>query len=237
MLVGHLVLLARTAQPGICHYGRKHVCRELNFGNHLHLTQTGVFQNLADVVLRVKTTQTAAVGTGPGSHLGQTGIFLDFQTPSGIINQMELEFVEFIHGHHVDELLDKLLIVEITGHIEHHATPRAFRMVHNLHAGHGPCHLSGQTVAIHLFGEQLQQSLQAVKYSGYIRSGNPYTLLVYRQGISFGMRIGHRVQRQHNISFPGIRTHLNLPSCGLTQHLLQVSGLLFQTFLAGNRHA
>ena len=93
MLCGDFVLQARATEPRIGNDGRQNVSRKFDFGNDFHVTDLSVSDQFFYVFLGVESSQTVVIGTCPRTHLGQTGIFFDFQSPAGVINQVELQFV------------------------------------------------------------------------------------------------------------------------------------------------
>ena len=124
VLVGHFVLLARAAEPGISRHGGEHVRGKLYLGDNLHVTGGGVGNYLLDFLLRVETAETLFVLACPRAHFREAGIFLDFEPPAGVVDEVELKLVHLIHRHHVDVFLHKVFVVEIACHVEHHAAPR-----------------------------------------------------------------------------------------------------------------
>ena len=97
MLDRDFMLLSCTRQPRICHNSRKHVGREFNFRNNLHITYLSILYQLLYILLGIITTKTMSVFTGSRAYLGKPWIFLDFKSPSRIINHVELKLVQFIH--------------------------------------------------------------------------------------------------------------------------------------------
>ena len=161
------------------------------------------------------------IRSGPGTNLRQAGIFLDLQTPSGIINQMKLQFVQLIHGHHVNVFLHKLLIKEIACHIEHHSSPGTFRRIKDRHSRNSPVYSFLTLVAINLSREQLKQGLYAIKDSALVGSVQYNATGLYIQLIAFGLALCLvRRQSQTDIALILSFHQTEVPSCGLTQNLL-----------------
>ena len=149
MLTRHLVLLAGARQPRICHHRRQHVGRKLNLWDNLHATHCGVCDNLFYVVLRIISAQAVLVLACPSANFGEARIFLDFEAPARIVNQVELQLVHLVHRHHVDVVLHKLLVEEITCHIKHHASPRMVRGIAHQHLRQTPLHIALKLSTMH----------------------------------------------------------------------------------------
>ena len=84
----------------------------------------------------------------PSAHLGEAWIFLYFEAPTGVVDEVELQLVHLIHSHHVDVVLHKFLVEEIASHIEHHASPRAVGGIADAHIRHLPSHIGLQSLAV-----------------------------------------------------------------------------------------
>ena len=94
------------------------VARHLDFGDHLDMQGAGVFDHLADFVLRI----VAAVrfvrilGRGPmvadnrpaayGTGSGQSRVTANLDPPTLIVGQMPMKDIEFVQGKDVDKPLD-----------------------------------------------------------------------------------------------------------------------------------
>ena len=237
MLARHLVLLARTRQPGVGHHCRKHVGRELDFGDYFYVTDGSIGNDFPDVVLRIVAAQPVLVLSSPGTHLGETGIFLDFQPPSRVINQMELQLVHLVHRHHVDVVLHKLLVVEVACHIKHHATPRMVGCIADFHLRHQPFHSLLQRGAMYGGGQQLEESLNSVEDATGIMATNRHTLAIDRQAVTLGFRHTGCVDLEHHIGTAFLLRRLPAESGGREQYLTQIAGLGLTGGIAGHRHA
>ena len=151
------------------------VARHLDFGDHLDMQGAGVFDHLADFVLRIvaaigRRIVAAAVafaaevpplpvGIGPPcGDVGKDGVFLDLDAPAGAVGQVPVEAVEFVAGQEVQLPLDELLVAEVARDVEHEAPVAEARSVLD-HNGRNP--------AAAAFG-QLAQRLKSVEESGGI---------------------------------------------------------------------
>ena len=149
------------------------MARDFDLGNHRHITTAGVFHDLAHVVLCVESAVPRSVSlvaariTGrfaaPGADLRQERVFLDLDAPALIFGQMPVEHILFVHGHQVDELLDRLLRHEITADVEHHPAIGKMRLVFDPAAGGLPTHALGTRIAVNGRRKQLTERLNAVE--------------------------------------------------------------------------
>ena len=194
------MLQTGTAQPRIGHDGGEHVGRKFNFWNDFHAAHCGISHDFADV-LRVIAADALLVGASPSANFRKARIFLDFEAPTAVVDEVELEFVELIHGHHVDELQHKRLVVIITGRIEHHATPRAIGGVFHLHCRCRPCHVLLQRLLIDIGWEVLQECLDAVENASGIVADNLHALARYFQAVAFLLRHGKGVDGELDGAF------------------------------------
>src|SRR5690606_33735239 len=74
----------------------------------------------------------------PRAHLGQPRVALDLQPPPLVVGQVEVEHVELVHGHQVDEAQHPVLGHEVPGDVEHAPPPAEPRPVGDVHAGQRP---------------------------------------------------------------------------------------------------
>ena len=102
----------------------------LDLGHDHDVPLGGILDDLAHVggreILRLPVDQRA--------DLRQLGIGGDFQPPSFIVRQMQLEDVELVGGHLVDDLEQRLLAEEVTAHIDQQAAPAEAGRVADLDA-------------------------------------------------------------------------------------------------------
>lgn len=116
-----------------------------------------------------------SVFTRPRAYLGKPWIFLDFKSPSRIINHVELKLVQFIHSHHIDILLYELLVVKISCHIKHHTSPRTLRSIIDAYRRSLPVDITLTLIAIHFGREQLKECLDSIEYTGIVSIGQEKT--------------------------------------------------------------
>ena len=199
VLTGHFVLLARARQPRISHHCREHVGGEFNLGDNLHIAHCGIGYDFAYIVLRIVATEAILVLACPSTHLGEARIFLYFEAPTGVVDEVELQLVHLVHCHHVDVMLHKFLVEEIASHIEHHTSPRAVGGIADAHIRHLPSHIGLQSLAVNGRWQELQQSLYAIEQSAIVVSADGDAAAVYGQVIAFGGSYAASVNLKHHI--------------------------------------
>ena len=80
-----------------------------------------------------QTERIVAVRLAPGPVFGQLRIAADLDPPTLIVGQVQMQSVELVEGHAVDERLYLVDRKEVTGHVEHHAAPAKARFIDDLH--------------------------------------------------------------------------------------------------------
>ena len=182
----------------------------------------------ADVVLRVVASHAAGVVAGPGAHLRQPRVFPDFQAPARVVDEVELQLVQFVHGHQVDVLFHEVLVIEVAGHVEHHAAPRTVGGVLHRYRCHAPFRFPLPHLAIHFGREQLQQRLYAVEGTRRVAGCDAHRFAVGCQAVAFRAFHGRGVQFQHD-AFPSpSRLQLQVVAGGAGQGGLQIFRLRLQ---------
>ena len=202
--------------------------RELNLGDNLDIAHLGVGNQLLDIFLGIVSAQTLGIGTGPGSHLGEAGILLDFEAPTRVVDEVQLQFVELVHGHHVDILLYKFLVVEVAGHVEHHAPPRTVGGIEYRYGRSRPHDIVLATVAVHLGREELQQRLYAVEDTPAVFARHGDALGGHGQAVPFGVAHLARFQFEADGRLAGLGFQRQVPAGRLAEQLLQIFGLLLK---------
>ena len=236
VLHGHLVLLARTAQLGVGHDGRQDVGGKLQLGHNLHAAHAGVGDELAHVVLRIIAAQAVFVGPGPGAHLRQARVFLDFEAPARVVNHVQLQAVELVHGHHVDIFLHKLLVEEIARHVEHHAAPWPVGGIADAHAGSRPRHAATAHAVVHLGREELQERLHAVESPRGVGRLDAHAAALHRQAVALGGQRGAVGQREADVGPTRAGAQLKVPARRARERFLQIARLGGQRGVAGDGH-
>ena len=125
--------------------------RHFDFRNDGDATLGSIFHQVAEFILGIVTTLgtlaallqiLVAIGIPvfpqltrtPGGKVVESRITLDFNAPSGSIGQMDMETVELILRHHINLLLEEGNREEMTGNIEHQATPLVGRCIYDVAA-------------------------------------------------------------------------------------------------------
>ena len=132
-----------TAIFGIGCHGSGEVAGHVDFGNNVDVELLGVGHHVADFILRIEVRavglvlpihrvavhiRKTAVGSD-ASHLGQLGIFLDFDAPALVVAEVPVEAVHLVVGHHVEHTLDVLHGEEVARHVEHETAILKARLV------------------------------------------------------------------------------------------------------------
>ncbi len=194
---------------------------KLDLRNDFHSSHRGIFHNLPYILVCIESAFTLRSLAGPCADLGQTWIFLALQTPSAVVDKMELQFVELIHSHHVNEFLDIILVIIISCGIKHHAAPRVGRSIGDSNSRHGPPHAGPAYVTIDFCRKILQKCLYAVKHTGRIVACNSHRL--WRDLKRIALRRWHSSRIDHKaymplVSFP----KRQIPSGGTGKHAAQI---------------
>ena len=151
--------------------GCKHVARHIEFRNDVDAANLGISNHFLHVFLGVETTikgitfhhlnlvgrnfiirivllgcildtvTVVVVEFSPSALFGKERVLLDFESPTLVVGQVPVEFVELIECHEVKEFHDFFLGVEVTGNVEHQATPTETRCVLNLNGRDAPTHV------------------------------------------------------------------------------------------------
>ena len=204
---------------------------ELDFRDDLNVARGRIIEHFADVVLCIIASETFGIRTGPGADLGQARIFLYLQAPARIVDEMELQLVELIGSHHVYVFLDKLLVIEIAGHIKHHASPRTGGGVGDGNGGNTPVNAADRSFAIYFRRHQLKQRLYAVENASGVMAGDGDSLGCDRQDISFRLLYLFRIDGKEYVllafgAFRGPEVH----SGGAPQAVTENVGLGLKPF-------
>ncbi len=110
---------------------------------------------------------------------------------------MKLKFVQFVHCHHVDIVLDIVFVVEIPCHVKHHAAPRTFGSIFYADTWCAPVNAFYGLVAVYLCREKLQQCLYSIKQTALVGAGDGYASRSHIQRVAFGLCDFCRVHKQH----------------------------------------
>ncbi|MNL34661.1 hypothetical protein D3C87_1566440 [compost metagenome] len=76
-----------------------------------------------------------------------------------------MQYVQFIHGHHVNKLQYIFFTEEIPGYIQHHPPPGIKRGIFNIGTLNLPDLLFLPLLVINSRGQHLQHGLDAIKYT------------------------------------------------------------------------
>src|ERR1039457_6775064 len=95
-----------------------------DFGNDRDMPGGSVGDNVADLILRIKTTIFPAVSVvAPGADFSQFGIFFDLDPPALVLCQVPMECVELMKRHEIEKPFDIGDVAEMPADIQHQSAP------------------------------------------------------------------------------------------------------------------
>ncbi len=172
--------------------------RELNLRNDGDVTSGCISHHLADIRLRIEATistgrilgyKYARTFIGPIGIIAagsvscvsrQFRILIDLKSPTSVISQMQMQAVELVIGHHVNEFQDFLLWEKVARHIHMQTSIAESRIILNRH------------IRQSLLGEQLLQRLLPIKQSRLCSSPQHDAGLVHNQNITLRFTLVER---------------------------------------------
>lgn len=136
-----------------------------------------VSDDLADVVLGVETAVRPSVPrrlgrraerglAPPRTDLGESRVPQDLHPPALVVGEVQMQCVEAVHGHQIEEAQHVVLGHEVPRHVQHRAAPGEPRRVLDAYGGHRPSHPGHLVAAVDLGGQRLQQALTSVEGTG-----------------------------------------------------------------------
>ena len=117
---------------------RECVSRKFDLGNDGDVSRRGVGNDFLDVLLGVEAAVAVFSLTSEAANLGESGVFLNFDTPACVIDEVPVQCIHLVHGHHIEIAQHIFLGEKITGHVEHHTTPREGRVILDSNGGDTP---------------------------------------------------------------------------------------------------
>ena len=150
--------------------------RHFYFRNYLHLAIGGISHNLTDIIFCIISTHRSKFSLllatavrkrfvtlyPPCSHLSKQRIFFYFQTPSGVIDKMQVQLVQLQHCSHVNHLQQIGFRKKIARHVDHHTAIAKTRTVGNFHYRHFH-RLVSSRLAVDCSRQKLTQSLKRIE--------------------------------------------------------------------------
>ncbi len=122
----------------------------LDLRNDRDMARRGVGDQVTDLRLGVEATVGATVSDvgveilrehgflAPCANLGEQRVLLDFQTPTLVIGQVQLQSVQFVEREKIDELLDELGRVKPARHVQQNSPIGKPRLILDLQCRDGP---------------------------------------------------------------------------------------------------
>ena len=188
------------------------VTRHADAGHHGDVPLAGVAHDLADVVLREKAAVALVValaidvmlhGAGaPGPDLRELGISLDLDAPALVVRQVEVKGVDLPGGQEVDVSLDELLVEEVPGDVEAHASPREAGLVFDVQAwNRAAARAGGRGTAFRR--QELAERLDTVENACRLRRPNHDRLGRDREFVPLLAKRPLRIDRGQQDGVPG----------------------------------
>src|SRR5690606_31250664 len=109
--------------------------------------------------------------------------------PALIVREVEVENIEFVSRHVVDEVFHFIYGEEVAGHIEHESAPAEAWVIFDRYCGHGPCDIAFR-ICHDFFRQKLIKRLDAVEDSGGLACAESDSGRSYVEPIACG-RIGN----------------------------------------------
>ena len=113
--------------------------RQVDFGDDVDVALGGVLDEVAKLVLGVETAVANGVVQIPimpddraiaiRANLRQFWIFLDFDAPTLVFTEVEMELVHVVHGHHIQVNLHRVQRDEVAAGVEVHSAIGEVRKV------------------------------------------------------------------------------------------------------------
>ena len=144
----------------------------LDLGHHPDVPLGGILDDVANVGRR----EIFGLAVDERADLRQLGISGDFQPPSFIIGQMELEDVELVRRHLVHDFEQRLLAEKVAALVDQEAAPAKPRRIVDLH------------VRNRAFEDQLPKRLRAVEQPARIRGFDRHTTARCPEMVGLGRR-------------------------------------------------
>ena len=179
---------------------------QIYLGDYLYVAHGGVLDQLAHLLLRIVSAVTLVpasvtrrhgrVAAAESSDFGQLGMRLYLDAPCLVVRQMQVQFVDLVVRQIIDETFHFIELHPRAAHVEHESAIGETRLVD--HAARADHHGRRQSARIHLRGQQLQQSLDAVLHPRCRSALDDHAHGAYVERIRLGGEIFIRFE--HNIS-------------------------------------
>ena len=168
--------------------------RQINFGDNLNISYSGILHHLTHLLLREVTAITLSplaitsrhgrVTTTKGSHLAKIGMRFYLYAPALIIREMNMKFVNLMMGKILNKRLHLINLHPRTAHIKHKTSVAEFRSILHLTIPHR--HRQWQLPSIYRRRQELQQRFNAIMHTRRRASFDYNALLINNQGICLG---------------------------------------------------
>lgn len=137
------------------------------FRDDFNVPGGGVFYQVLKLFLGVHAAMGSLVAKGfltPGGHAFQLGVSGHGKAPALVIRKVEMELVEFVEGHHINEFFDVLHRHEVARGVHHHAAPAKPGLVFNDAAGNAAVLVLGLELFQRVFGVKETRAIASLDF-------------------------------------------------------------------------
>ena len=155
------------------------VAGHVYFRDDFNVPGGGIFHQLLELFFSVHAFVGCFVAKGfltLGGHGFQLGVPGHREAPALVIREVEVELVEFVEGHYINEFFNILHRHKVTGSVHHHAAPSKPGLVFNDAAG---------DAAVLVLGLELFQRVFGIEEAGAVTRLNFHALRLDRDLVSF----------------------------------------------------
>ena len=170
------------------------VTRQINLGDNLNISYSGILHHLTHLLLREVTAITLSpltitsrhrrVTSTKGTHLTKIGVRFYLYAPALVIREMNMELVNLVVGKVFNKRLHLINLHPRTAYIEHKTSVAKSRSI--LHPTIAHRHRQWQLPSIYRRRQELQQRFNAIMHTRCRASLYHYALLINDQNIRLG---------------------------------------------------
>ncbi len=178
--------------------------RHLNLRHDRDVTVGRVLDDQANVVLRIeaeaarpRAVAMAEVPVHLRTEFCELGVLLDLDPPALVVRQMDLQTVELVQRHHVEEAQHVVFGDKVTGRIDQQTAPAKARMVRDLHAGHVPRNIVHSRWTQDRRRQKLPQCLDTVEQPCRLRRDDRDPFRRHAQLVALGAERREAVVQPH----------------------------------------
>lgn len=143
------------------------VAGHVYFRDDFNVPGGGVFYQVLELFLGVHAAMGGFVAKGfltPGGHAFQLGVSGHGKAPALVIRKVEMELVEFVEGHHINEFFDVLHRHEVARRVHHHTAPSKPGLVFDDPAGNAAVLVLGLELFQRVFGVKETRAVACLNF-------------------------------------------------------------------------